>query len=103
MLDQMVEPEQEEGGWKKAMLAEEKLSQMSAEATRIKERMSHAMEDGVDAARRAMRKGKYAAEDLLDETAYRIKRDPINSVAITFGVGMGLGVMIGWLLTRGRR
>lgn len=49
-------------------------------------------------AKRMAKRGLYAAEDLVDDTAHRIKKDPWLSVGVTFGVGMGLGVMLGWLV-----
>ncbi len=86
---------------------EDALSNIGADATRIGERvgerMSDAIEEGYVVARRAVRRGRHAAEDLIDETSYRIKRDPLSAVAVTFGVGLGLGSIVGWLLTRRRR
>ena len=98
-------------GWKREvksgpkieMTTEERLTRVSAEANRLRHKVTKAVEDKYDDARRAVRRGKYAAEDMIDETAYRIKRDPFRSVAVTFGVGLGLGAVIGWLGKRGRR
>lgn len=104
-IEGQLEVEEKKGNARRrsVMLAEEKLAQMGAEAARIKDRVSNAVEDKYDAAKRAVRRGKYVAEDLIDETSYRIKRDPLSSVAVTFGVGVGLGVVIGWLVSRDRR
>jgi len=67
-------------------------------------RASHAVEDAMTEARRMAKRGRYAAEDLVDETAHRIKRDPLRSVAITLAVGLGVGALAGWLAGRsGRR
>ena len=103
MLDQMIETRQELKGTKSVLRAEERLARASAEANRLRARVAHAVEDKYDDARRAVRRGKYAAEDLIDETAYRIKRDPFSSIALTFGLGLGLGAVIGWLGKRNRR
>lgn len=64
----------------------------------IKEKMSHVIEDGMVDARRMVKRGRYAAEDLVEDTAHRIKKDPWKSVGLTFGVGVVLGATIGWLL-----
>ncbi len=64
----------------------------------IKEKVSHAIEDGMVDARRMVKRGRYAAEDLVEDTAHRIKKDPWVSVGITFGVGVVFGATIGWLL-----
>ena len=87
----------------KAVNAGERVVELGAEASRLKVRASHAVEDAVTEARRLAKRGRYAAEDLVDETAYRIKRDPLRSVAITFAVGLGVGALAGWLAGRSRR
>jgi len=66
-------------------------------------RASHAVEDAMTEARRMAKRGRYVAEDLVDETAHRIKRDPFRSVAITLAVGLGIGALAGWLAGRGGR
>jgi ElaB/YqjD/DUF883 family membrane-anchored ribosome-binding protein len=87
----------------KAVHAGERVVELGAEASRLKVRASHAVDDAVTEARRLAKRGRYAAEDLVDETAYRIKRDPLRSVAITFAVGLGVGALAGWLAGRSRR
>lgn len=79
------------------------LGQLGAEANRLRRQVANAVEDRYDDARRTIRRGRYAAADALDETAYRIKRDPFNAVAATFGAGLVAGVLIGWLLRGDRR
>jgi ElaB/YqjD/DUF883 family membrane-anchored ribosome-binding protein len=87
----------------KAVHAGERVIEVGAEATRLKVRASHAVEDAMVEARRLAKRGRYAAEDLVEETAHRIKRDPLRSVAITFAVGLGVGALAGWLAGRGSR
>lgn len=87
----------------KAVHAGERAIEIGAEASRLKVRASHAVEDAVVEARRLAKRSRYAAEDLFDETAYRIKRDPLRSVAITFAVGLGIGALAGWLAGRSAR
>lgn len=87
----------------KAVHAGERVIEAGAEATRLKVKASHAVEDAMVEARRIAKRGRYAAEDLVDETAYRIKRDPLRSVAITFAVGLGVGALAGWLAGRSGR
>ena len=88
----------------KAARAGERVVEIGVEAARLKTRASHAVEDTMVEARRLAKRGRYAAEDLVDETAYRITRDPLRSVAVTFAVGLGIGALAGWLCGRsGRR
>ena len=88
----------------KAVHAGERVVQVGVEAARLKAQAAHAVEDARVGARRFAKRGRRAADDLLDETAYRIKRDPFRSVAITLAVGLGVGALAGWLAGRsGRR
>jgi ElaB/YqjD/DUF883 family membrane-anchored ribosome-binding protein len=73
---------------------------VGAEAARLKVKASHAVENAKVGARRFAKRGRYTAEDLVDETAYRIKKDPLRSIAITLAVGLGVGALAGWLAGR---
>lgn len=66
----------------------------------LKEKATQAIEDGIADAKRMIKKGRYAAEDFADETAHQIKQDPWRSVGVTFGVGFGLGAIVGLLMSR---
>jgi hypothetical protein len=50
--------------------------------------------------RRAVRRGRLAAEDLIDEAAHNIKQRPLQTVALTFGLAFGTGVLFGWIASR---
>lgn len=92
---------------KAAMDLGEKAAHLGYEAGRVKsvvsDKVSETIEDSIYAAKRAARRGVYAAEDLADETAYRIKQEPLRSVAITLGVGFGIGALFGWIVSRVRK
>jgi len=79
-----------------------KAAQVGVEVGRMKETVIHAAEDGMRVARRAVRRGRDAAEDLADDAARQIKKHPFESAGLVFGVGLGLGVLTGMLVTRGR-
>ncbi len=85
----------------KAVDATENILRTGMDVEEFKERASHAVEDGVEEAKRKLKKARYAAEDLVDDTEHYIKHDPWRSVGITFGVGFGLGAIAGLLLARG--
>ena len=59
-----------------------------------------AVEDYADETRRAMRRGRHAAEDLIDEAARSIKQRPLQTVALTFGLAFGTGVLFGLIASR---
>jgi ElaB/YqjD/DUF883 family membrane-anchored ribosome-binding protein len=78
-------------------------NQVGAEVKRVKEAVADAVDNGVVAAKRAVKQGRRAAEDLVDDAEYRIKQRPFSALGITFGIGMGLGAAIGVLLARNGR
>jgi len=77
----------------------ERLVQAGGDAARLKSVASHAVEDAVTEAKRFAKRGRYAAEDLIDDAAYRVKRDPFRSVALGFAIGFSLGALIIWMAT----
>ncbi|HEY7180449.1 MAG TPA: hypothetical protein VIC84_03470 [Blastocatellia bacterium] len=77
--------------------------QLEAEVKRVKESVADAVDNGVVAARRAVRQGRRAAEDLVDDAEYQVKRHPFSALGVSFGIGMGLGAAIGVLLARNGR
>ena len=77
--------------------------QLGAEVKRVKEAVVGAVDNGIVAAKRVVKQGRRAAEDLVDDAEYRIKQRPFSTLGVTLGVGMGLGAAIGFLLTRNGR
>lgn len=59
-----------------------------------------AVEDYADGTRRAVRRGRHAAEDLIDEAARSIKKRPLHTVALTFGLAFGTGFLFGRIASR---
>src|SRR5215510_3480901 len=72
----------------------ERLVQAGGDAARLKSVASHAVEDAVTEAKRFAKRGRYAAEDFIDDAAHRVKRDPFRSVALGFAIGFSLGVFV---------
>ena len=66
------------------------------EVVHLKSDLTNAAKD----LRRVARKGRYAAEDFLNEVAVVVKRKPLKSIGITFGFALGVGALAGWLGTR---
>jgi ElaB/YqjD/DUF883 family membrane-anchored ribosome-binding protein len=83
--------------------ARERLMEIGGEVSRLKTEASEAVEDRVVAARRLARRSRYAAEDLIDDAAHRVKRDPLRALAIGLVVGLGVGALAVWLATRNAR
>ena len=81
----------------------ERLMGAGSEVSRLKSEASHAVEDGVTAARRLAKRSRYAAEDLIDDAAHRVKRDPLRSVVLGFVIGISLGALVVWAATHDAR
>ena len=79
----------------KAMHVGERL--VGGEAVRLKTAASHAAEDAVTEAKRFAKRGRYAAEDLMEDAGHRVKRDPLRSVALGFAVSLSLGALDVWV------
>jgi ElaB/YqjD/DUF883 family membrane-anchored ribosome-binding protein len=76
---------------------------LSHEARLLKSIAENVIEDGVHAAKRAMKsvqRGVETLEDFRDETAYRVKREPFKAVGLAAGVGLVLGIAAGWFAAR---
>jgi ElaB/YqjD/DUF883 family membrane-anchored ribosome-binding protein len=77
--------------------------QLGAEVKRVKAAAVDAVDNGIAAARRAVKQGRRAAEDLVDDAEYRVKQHPFSALGVSFGIGLGLGALIGVLLARNGR
>jgi ElaB/YqjD/DUF883 family membrane-anchored ribosome-binding protein len=98
MLDQVeAAVADKKGFFKGAIDAAEQAAEAGLKVERLKKAASHAIEDGMTDARRLVKRGKYAAEDLVEDTAHRIKKDPLTSVGVAFGAGFCLGTVLALL------
>lgn len=78
----------------------DQFSEAAHKASQAATAVSDALEDGVASARRSIRQGADAASELIDDTKKRVKRYPVEAVAITFAAGIAAGAAIGLLLRR---
>ena len=85
---------------RKAKQVGDHVAHAAGEVSQLKDVASHAVEDAVTEAKRLAKRGRYAAEDLVDDAAHRIKRDPLSSVAIGMAIGLCVGLGTGWLMAR---
>ncbi len=70
------------------------------EVSRIKTVVAEAVEDGVKTALKAMKQGRYAAEDMLGEARHTVKQRPFQAVGVVFAAGVLTGTLLGWLCAR---
>jgi len=87
----------------KARHVGERLAEVGGEAAHLKTAASHAVEDAVTEAKRLAKHGRYAAEDLMEDAAHRVKRDPLRSVALGFATGLSIGALVVWVATHEAR
>jgi ElaB/YqjD/DUF883 family membrane-anchored ribosome-binding protein len=69
----------------------------------VKSMARDAGEESIHAAKRAIRRVQRrieALEDLKDEGAHYVKRQPLKAVGLAFGIGIQLGVLIALLSVR---
>ena len=79
---------------------------LSHEAQLLKTVAADIVEDGVYAAKRALKKARRVTEraaDLRDQAEYRIKREPFKSVGLAVAIGIPIGLMLGWVGARAAR
>jgi ElaB/YqjD/DUF883 family membrane-anchored ribosome-binding protein len=76
------------------------IAESAERASRATSAVVDAVDDGVGMAKRAVKHGRDAAEDILDGAARRIQRHPVKTAVATFAVALGAGVLIGSLLRR---
>lgn len=98
-----MEENEKSGLLGKAMQVGERLAEVGGEATRLKTAASHAVEDTVTETKRLAKRSRYAAEDLMEDAAHRVKRDPLRSVALGFAIGVGMGALAVWVATHNAR
>jgi len=76
------------------------LAHLTHEVSKARTLVEDAIEDGKLKAQRLIRRSKIRAEDCVDETTYFLKHHPWQSVGVALGVGAGVGVLAGWLVSR---
>ena len=74
--------------------------QLEAGVGRVKQTVADAVEDRFKEASRAIKRGRRAAEGAIEDAQYQVKQHPLTTVGISFGIGLGLGVVISKLLSR---
>lgn len=78
-----------------------KIAETGIDITALKKRVEYAVEDAVIDAQRIAKHGKHTAEDVVEDTTYFIKKNPWQSIGYAAGAGLGVGLIVGWLMTRG--
>ncbi len=67
------------------------------EVSKIRSKVSEAVEEGVRTANQAMKRSRHAAEDLIEDVRHSVKQRPIEALGLAFGAGILAGGLTAWL------
>jgi len=67
------------------------------EVSKIRSIVTDAVEDGVRSAGRAIRHGRYAAEDVIEQAEHKVKQSPFQAMGLVFVAGMLVGGFVSWI------
>ncbi|MGD0830231.1 MAG: hypothetical protein ABR907_04760 [Terracidiphilus sp.] len=81
----------------------EQIDETARKASRAASAVADVLEDSAEAARRAAKNGRQAASEFYIDTRKRVQRNPVESIAATFAIGILAGATVGWLLGRRTR
>lgn len=77
-----------------------KIAEVGVDFRLLKKRLENAVEDAVLEAERMAKHGRRAMEDVMEDTTYRIKKNPWQSVGYAAGAAFGIGLCAGWFTSR---
>ena len=77
----------------------EKSTMLNGGLEEIKSRFTDTFEDSARSARRAVKHGRHAVEDLLEEAQHLVKQKPLEAVGIAFTTGILAGALAGSIVT----
>ena len=75
----------------------EKPKMLNGGLAEVKYRFTDRLEDGVRSARRAVKHGRYAVEDIIEDAEHAVKQKPFGAVGIAFAAGILAGGVAAWL------
>ena len=76
---------------------------ISHEFERLRSLATEVVDDGVHVAKRTMKSVKRGVEqlgDIKDEAVHSMRRHPLQAAGIALGVGLVLGIAVGWVARR---
>lgn len=72
------------------------------EVSKTKSVVTDAVEDGVRSAVHALKNGRNAAEDAIEEARHKVKQNPFQTMGIVFAAEVLTGSLLGWIGSRRR-
>ena len=59
-------------------------------------RFTNSLENGVRSARQAVKHGRYAVEDVIEDVQHTVKQKPFSAIGIAFAAGILAGGVAAW-------
>lgn len=72
------------------------------EVSKVRTIVADAVQEGVRSAGQAIRQGRHAAEDAIEEVKHTVKQRPFESVGLAFAAGILAGGFLTWMGLRKR-
>ena len=63
----------------------------------VKYRFTDRLEDGIRSARQAVKHGRHAVEDIIEDAQHTVKQKPFGAVGVAFATGILVGGVAIWL------
>jgi ElaB/YqjD/DUF883 family membrane-anchored ribosome-binding protein len=67
------------------------------EDSKIRSRVTNAVEDGIRSASQAIKHGRHAAEDAIEEAKHTVKQRPLQTMGTVFAAGVLAGIFVSWI------
>lgn len=83
-------------------MVNEQLAETAEEAARLRDAVVHAIEDGIDDARRLAKRGRKTAEEMIEDAESGVRRHPLTTVGVATLGAFVIGGVVGFLLGRKR-
>lgn len=83
-------------------IVNEHIAETAEEAARLREAVVHAIDDGMDTARKAAKRGRQVAEEMVEDAEHSVRHHPLGTVGMAALGAFAIGGLVGFLLARKR-
>ncbi len=83
-------------------MVNEQIAETAEEAARLRDAVIHAIEDGIEEARRMAKRGKNVAQEVMDDAEANVRHHPLTTVGVAAIGAFVAGGLVGFLLGRKR-
>ena len=84
------------------VLEQPKTEAPTYDVSKIKSLVNDVVEDSVHSVTQAIKRGRHAAEDLIEEAQHTVKQKPFQTVGVAFAAGILTGGILTWIAFRRR-